>query len=83
MPDDQITFRTDPRIKARIRELVQRGDYRNTSEFMNQALRLKLRTEGVHTGFEPAMIRRELAAFLDSPEGRRILQEAICGRPPE
>lgn len=80
MPVDRIAFRTDPRIKARIEELVQQGDCRNVSEFVNQALRLKFVVERIPIEFEPAAPGL-LEEFFDSPPGRRILREVICGPP--
>ncbi len=81
MPADQITFRTDPRIKARIEELVKRGDYRNVTDFVNQALRLMLEVERMPPERGPT--QGQLEAFFDSPPGRGILQEVICGPRPK
>lgn len=76
MPDNQITFRTDPRVKARIAELVRLGEFRNTSEFMNQAIFLKFQVErilldGELVGADP------IAEFLFSDRGRELLRELI------
>lgn len=76
MPDNQITFRTDPRIKARLNELVRQGEFRNRSEFINQAILLKFQVErilldGEHVGPDP------IAEFLLSDRGRDLLRELI------
>ncbi len=76
MPADQITFRTDPRIKARIAALVATGEYRNLSEFINHAILLtfqleRIQIEGQPVGPDP------VADFFDSLKGREILREVI------
>lgn len=76
MPEDQITFRTDPRIKAAIAELVAQGEYRNMSDFMNDALLLMFHIkyfliDGMPVGPEP------LAAIFESPRGRARLRELL------
>lgn len=78
MPSDQITFRTDPRIKARIEEVVRQGGYRNVTDFVNRALLLMLEMERARLEHGPAT-RALLEVFFDSPPGRRILQEVIRG----
>jgi Arc/MetJ-type ribon-helix-helix transcriptional regulator len=76
MPDNQITFRTDPRVKARIAELVGQGEYRNTSEFMNQAILLKFQVERVLLDGEPVG-PDPIAEFLQSVRGRELLRELL------
>jgi len=76
MTEDQITFRTDPRMKARIEELVRDRQYRNKSDFINQALLLKFQVErialdGDFVGPDP------MQAFLESPRGRTLLRELL------
>jgi len=76
MPEDQITFRTDPAIKARIAELVAGKEYRNISDFMNQAILLKFQFEqitlnGRLVGPNP------MEGFFDSPHGREIIREIL------
>ncbi len=41
--EEQITYRIHPHMKAAIAELVAQGMYRNTSAFMQEAVRLKFR----------------------------------------
>jgi hypothetical protein len=76
MPEDQITFRTDPRIKARIAELVNAREYRNLSDFVNQAILLKFQLEripldGELVGHDP------MITFFESPRGRALLRELL------
>jgi len=76
MPDDQITFRTNPRIKAAIAELVRQNYYRNTSDFVNHAILLTFQLEQVPIdgdviGPEP------MVTFFESPRGRALLKELI------
>lgn len=76
MPEDQITFRTDRRIKATINELVRQNYCRNISDFMNQAILLKLQLEqipidGELVGPEP------MVTFFESPRGRALIKELI------
>ena len=76
MPEDQITFRTNPRIKAAIAELVRQKSYRNTSDFVNHAILLtfqleRIQIEGQPVGPDP------VADFFDSLKGREILREVI------
>ena len=76
MTEDQITFRTDRRIKATINELVRQNYCRNISDFMNQAVLLKLQLEqipidGEQVGPEP------MVTFFESPRGRALIKELI------
>lgn len=76
MPEDQITFRTNPRIKAAIAELVRQKSYRNTSDFVNHAILLTFQLEqipidGELIGPEP------MVTFFESPRGRALLRELI------
>ena len=76
MTEDQITFRTDRRIKATIAELVRQNYCRNISDFMNQAILLKLQLEqipidGEQVGPEP------MVTFFESPRGRALIKELI------
>ena len=76
MTEDQITFRTDRRIKATINELVRQNYCRNISDFMNQAVLLKLQLEqipiaGELVGPEP------MVTFFESPRGRALIKELI------
>jgi Arc/MetJ-type ribon-helix-helix transcriptional regulator len=76
MPDNQITFRTDPRIKARINELVRQGEYRNRSEFINQALLLKFQVERILLDGEPVG-PDPVASFFYSEQGRALVRELL------
>lgn len=76
MTEGQITFRTDPRIKARIRELVAEGEFRNVSDFVNQAILQRCALEripidGRLLAFDP------IAEYFGSNGGRRLLRETI------
>jgi len=76
MPDDQITFRTDPRIKERIAGLVQEKRYPSLSEFVNQAILLKFQVEqiavdGISSGPDP------MIAYFESSRGRALLREIL------
>ncbi len=76
MPENQITFRTDPRFKARIAELVEQKEYKNLSEFMNEAIMLKFEADGVEIkgGFPRS---KPLVSFFESPRGRALLRELL------
>lgn len=76
MPPGQITFRTDPRIKARIAELVASGEFRNMSEFLNHAILLTFQVERIHLEGQP-IGPDPVAVFFDSVKGREILREVI------
>lgn len=76
MPPGQITFRTDPRIKARIAELVASGEFRNMSEFLNHAILLTFQVERIQVEGEP-IGPDPVAVFFDSVKGREILREVI------
>lgn len=76
MPEDQITFRTDPAIKARIAELVAAKEYRNLSEFVNQAILLKFQLEQI-TLDGRLITPSPIEAFFDSPNGRELLREIL------
>ena len=76
MTEGQITFRTDPRIKARIRELVAEGEFRNVGDFITHAILLTFALERIPVDgrlLEPDPI----AEFFDSEVGRRVLYEAL------
>ncbi|MEN6343045.1 MAG: hypothetical protein ABFC89_10875 [Methanospirillum sp.] len=76
MPEDQITFRTDRRIKATITELVRQNYCRNISDFMNQAILLKLQLEQIPIGGE--LVGPEpMVTFFESPRGRALIKELI------
>lgn len=76
MPENQITFRTDPKVKTRIAELVAQGEFRNTSEFMNQAILLKFQVERILLDGKP-LGPDPIAAFLQSVRGRELLRELL------
>ena len=76
MPPGQITFRTDPRIKARIAELVASGEFRNMSEFLNHAILLTFQVERIQIEGQP-IGPDPVAVFFDSVKGREILREVI------
>ena len=76
MIEGRITFRTDPRIKARTQELVAEGEFRNVSDFVNQAILLKcalerIPIEGRLLAFDP------MAEYFGSYDGPRLLRETI------
>ena len=76
MLEDQITFRTHPRLKARIRELVTEGEFRTVSDFMNLAILQKFEFDRVPVNGE--LIGPDpLDRFFDSPRGREGLREAV------
>jgi len=76
MPEDQITFRTDPEIKARIAELVAEKEYRNLSDFVNQAILLKFQVDQITLNGR-LITPSPIEAFFDSPRGREVLMEII------
>jgi hypothetical protein len=76
MPSDQITFRLDPRVRAAITELIRRGEYRNLSEFITQAILMKCQVERVP--IEGELLGPDpFFAFLESPRGRALLRELL------
>jgi|GEM_PF-575850 Arc/MetJ-type ribon-helix-helix transcriptional regulator len=76
MPEDRITFTIDPRLTARIQELVPEGTFGNVSDFMHHAIRLTFALERIPVDgrlLEPDPITE----FFDSEAGRRVLYEAL------
>lgn len=76
MTEGQITFRLDQALKARIRELVDEGEYRNVSDFVNRAVLLmfafeRIPIEGRLLGCDP------LAEYFSSYKGRQLLRETV------
>jgi hypothetical protein len=76
MTEGQITFRVDPDLKARIRELVAEGEYRNVSDFVNQAILLVFAFERIPLGGR-LLAYDPLAEFFSSYSGRRLLRETM------
>ncbi|MEN6519338.1 MAG: hypothetical protein ABFC38_14385 [Methanospirillum sp.] len=76
MPEDQITFRTDPRLKSRIADLVERGEYKTMSDFLNQAILQKFHLDLVPIEGEPPSTD-PMVVFFESPRGRALLAEIV------
>ncbi|MEN6518681.1 MAG: ribbon-helix-helix protein, CopG family [Methanospirillum sp.] len=76
MTEGQITFRLDQALKARIRELVDEGEYRNVSDFVNRAVLLMFAFERIP--IEGRLLGRDpLAEFFSSYKGRQLLHETV------
>jgi len=76
MTEGQITFRTDPRVKARIRELVAEGKHRNVGDFITHAILLTFALERIPVDgrlLEPDPI----AEYFGSFGGRQLLREVM------
>ena len=76
MAEDLITFKTDPRLTARIRELVAEGKYRNVGDFMHHAIRLTFTLERIPVDgrlLEPDPVTE----YFGSEDGRRVLSEIL------
>lgn len=76
MLEDQITFRTDPRLKARIRELVAAGEFRSVSDFVTQAILLKFAFERIPIDGR-LLAHDPLAEYFSSYDGRRLLRDTV------
>ena len=76
MIEGQITFRLDPHLKARIRELVAAGEFRSVSDFMNQAVLLKFEFDRIPVNGR-TIGEGPLDRYFDSPRGRQQLRELV------
>jgi hypothetical protein len=82
MMEGQISSRLDPDFKARIRELAHQGEYRDVSDFMNQAILLMFAFDRIPFGGR-LLGHDTLAEVFSSYSGRRLLrvtvQEGLAG----
>ncbi len=76
MMESHITFRLDQNLKARIRELVDEGEYRNVSEFMNRAILPMFAFKRIPIEGK-LLVHDPLAEYLSSYDGRRLLRETM------
>ena len=76
MVENQITFRVDPRLKARIQELVAEGEFRNVSDCMQWAIRLAFEVEQIPID-GTLSARDPIGDFLESYRGRRLLKQLM------
>lgn len=72
MSSDTVTIRTGTEIKAVMARLVEEGTYRSITEFVVEAILLKLDLEGiaVEVGAPPPDL---VAASFASPRGRALI----------
>lgn len=76
MLDNQISFRLDPRVKARIQDLVAEGEFRNVSDFVNQAILVTFAFERIPVDGR-LLARDPIAEYFRSYDGRRLLRETM------
>lgn len=82
MPGNQFTFRTDPRLKARIQELVAEGKYRNVGDFVNHAILVTFALERIPVDgrlLEPDPIPGYFGSFGGRQLLREVMREVLAG----
>ncbi len=75
MAGGQVTVRLDPRVKARLNQLVEEKHYPSISAFITEAILEKFGIEGIAVDGEvpPDPIQR----YFSTPEGRALLRQLI------
>jgi len=76
MPDDQITFRTDPAVKTAIAALVADGEWRTVSEYVNHAILLWFHMKSITLNGR-AVGPWPLERVVDSPRGRENVRRIL------